>query len=57
MTNLEGKKRLKAYLLKYRIDNENAIALQKRDYYARNKEKLKTYQRWYNKNRRKRIVN
>ena len=47
MRTTEGKKRLQKYLLKYRADNSEAIAAQKREYYKLNAAHLKAYQKEY----------
>ena len=47
MRTPEGKKRLQAYLIKYRYDNLESIQLQKKDYYLRNAKHLKEYQKEY----------
>jgi hypothetical protein len=47
MRTAEGKKRLQAYLIKYRNDNYEEISAQKADYYKRNADHLRQYQKEY----------
>ena len=52
MSTAEGKKKKQEYMLKYRIEKETEIAIQKKNYYKRNRTHLLEYQKWYDENKK-----